>query len=137
MTMRPLTLLAATAFAAGLAAGCATGGGDMDASAEAEDRLAAYDATGETRSCLSLRTLDEIDPLDERRWLVTTDGGQVYLNEVSRGCSGAASDFTYLQYRTATGQLCLNQIVEVRDRNTDTVRGACGLGEFQELAPAD
>ena len=133
MTLRSFTFAAAGALAAAFAAGCATGDTDMDASAEADERLAAFTQTGETRNCLSVRSIDEIEPLDASRWLVTTVGGDQYLNEVSRGCSNAASNFTYLQYSTPTGRLCANEIVRVRDRSTNLIQGSCGLGEYQRL----
>lgn len=103
--------------------------------AEADAVLANYTETGETRSCLSLRAIDEIEPLDETRWLITTRGGEAYLNVVSRGCGRAASDFTYLQYSTPTGQLCDNESVRVLDRGADTFAGSCGLGVHQRLEP--
>ena len=74
-------------------------------------------------------------PLDDSRWLVTTRGGDTYLNEVSRGCFGAASPFSYIEYRVPGGQLCRGEIIRVVDQSAQTVRGACGLGEYQRLEP--
>jgi hypothetical protein len=115
---------------------CASGPAESRASAqsaEADAILAEYQATGETRTCVPVRSIDQIDPLDESRWLVTLRNGETYLNEVSRGCSQAASDFTYLQYSISTGSLCSIDIVRVLDRGTDTVAGSCALNEFQAL----
>lgn len=140
MTRRMMTTLAAAGLAAGFTAACATqsAADRAEAQTEAGDAvLADYQATGETRSCVSLRSIDEIDPLDATRWLVTMRNGDAYLNEVGSGCRNAASDFTYLQYSTPSGRLCSNEIVRVLDRGTDTVSGSCGLGQFQALEPAD
>ncbi|MCR9128708.1 MAG: DUF6491 family protein [Alphaproteobacteria bacterium] len=137
MTLRT-TCLTAAAMLAGLAAsGCATEAAPDRAgarAAEADAVLADYRPTGATRSCLSLRSIDDIEPLDETRWLITLNNGDAYLNEVSRGCRQATSDFTYLQYETPTGSLCANEIVRVIDRSGGGISaGACGLGRHQEL----
>lgn len=137
MTLRSLSLTAATVLTAGLIAGCATGESGMSREAEADERLAEFTATGETRSCLSTRRIDQIEPLDDTRWLVTELGGNTYLNEVSRGCSNAARAFTYIEYQTPSGRLCRGEIVRVRDQSTDIVNGSCGLGEYQELEPVE
>lgn len=139
MTLRSKLLSFAAALAGLTAAGCATEAVAERAdarSAEADRVLADYQVTGETRSCLPLRSIDQIDPLDDTRWLITTRGGDTYLNEVSRGCSQAASDFTYLQYSTPTGSLCTNEIVRVIDRGGNVTVGSCGLREYQVLVPA-
>lgn len=140
MTRRLMTTLAAAGLLAGFTAACATEGAADRAQARSEAAdavLADYTATGETRSCLSTRSIDEIDPLDATRWLVTLRNGDAYLNEVGSGCRAAANDFTYLQYTTPGGRLCANEIVRVRDRGTDMVSGSCGLGQFQALEPID
>ncbi len=137
MMLRPLILSVVIVLGAGAASGCASesyGARAAAAAAEADAVLANYRPTGETRSCLNTRSIEEIDPIDDTRWLVTTRGGDVYLNEVSRGCSGAARDFTYLQYRSSTTSLCSNEIVQVIDRGSNMAQGSCGLGTFQELA---
>lgn len=138
MTLRTTCLTAAAVLAGLAAAGCATQAAaerEDARAAEADAVLADYRATGETRSCLSLRSIDDIEPLDETRWLITMNNGDAYLNEVSRGCRQAASDFTYLQYSTPTGSLCSSEIVRVVDRGGDTVVGSCSLGQHQTLEP--
>lgn len=139
MNRTPLALTCASAAAAVLASGCASGSVDERSAARTADAdaiLAAYELTGESRSCLNLRSIDEIEPLDDSRWLITMRNGDAYLNEVSRGCRQATSNFTYLQYETSAGSLCINEIVRVIDRGSNTFAGACGLGEHQALAPA-
>ena len=140
MTRRLMTTLAAAGLAASFAAACTTQGAADRAQARSEAAdavLADYRPTGQTRSCIPTRSIDEIEPLDATRWLVTLRNGDTYLNEVGSGCRNAANDFTYLQYTTPSGRLCANEIVRVRDRGTDMVSGSCGLGQYQALEPAD
>jgi hypothetical protein len=101
----------------------------------ADARLAQFTETGDTRSCLATTRIRNITPLDDSRWLVTTRGGDTYLNEVSRGCFGASSPFSYIQYRIPGGQLCRGEIIRVVDTSTNMARGACGLGAYQRLEP--
>lgn len=136
MTLRSLFSTAALVMMSAAASGCATDGStarDAARAAEADAVLANYRLTGETRACLPLRSIDEIEPLDDTRWLITTRSGEAYLNEVSRGCNGAAREFTYLQYSTSIGSLCSNEIVQVIDRGSNMSQGACGLGQHQAL----
>ena len=126
------------AAGAGLAAltlqACAPGEAmEPDMSAEAAETLASYEFTGETRSCLSTSRIDQIKPLDERHWLVETVNGDMYLNRVGRGCSGADRSFTYLQYEIPTGQLCRGEIVRVIDSGSGMTQCACGLGDYERL----
>jgi len=97
MTLR-IAALTASALAATPALGaCASAAAESRAAAQTEEAdavLAEYRATGESRTCVPVRSIDQIDPLDDRRWLVTLRNGETYLNEVSRGCNRAASDFT-------------------------------------------
>jgi hypothetical protein len=140
MTLRIAALTASALSATVVLGACASADAESRASAqsaEADAILAEYQATGESRTCVPVRSIDQITPLDDSRWLVTLRNGETYLNEVSRGCSQAASDFTYLQYSVPTGSLCSNEIVRVIDRGTDTSLGACGLNEFQRLEPVN
>lgn len=101
------------------------------------EALPDYQRTGETASCLSVTRVDEIDPVTERLWLVETRGGEIYLNQVSRGCNGADSSFNYLSYELPTGQLCRGEIVRVVQATGDFVVGSCSLGEYERLIPAE
>lgn len=118
-----------------LLAACATPEPVTDA--QIAEAIPDHVRTGETRSCLSLTRIDQIDPLTDRIWLVEARDGTVYLNQASSGCSQATSAFTYLRYETPTGQLCRNQIVEVIQQGNDIPAGSCVLGEFERLAPID
>ena len=138
MTLQIRSFSVLAGLSALVLAGCATESSadrNADQRAEADAVLAGYTLTGETRSCVNVTSLDDIKPLDDLRWLVTMRGGDTYLNEVSRGCSGAADPFTYLQYSLPTGQLCRGEIVRVLSDAGGMFRGSCGLGDYQTLEP--
>lgn len=108
-----------------------------DASTALDEALAEFEVSGDARSCLSSRSIDEIDPIDDENWLVTTRGRGTFLNTVSRGCSDAGGPFTYLQYTVRGGQLCQGDIVRVIDSSSRFSRGSCSLGEYQLLTPVE
>lgn len=114
------------------AAGCATVEAE-ETSAEVEAKLAEFERTGDMRSCLNLRSIDQIKPLNENLFLVRVGVNDYYLNEVSGRCSGADSSFNRLQYTTSLNQLCRNEIIRVVDNSTGFTIGSCGLGSFERL----
>jgi len=111
---------------------CATVVSDADAADKAAERLAEFDATGETTSCLNLRRIRSITPLDDKTFLVRV-GNEYYVNRVSGRCAGADSSFNRLQYTTSQSNLCRNQIVSVVDNSQGFTVGSCGLGDFERL----
>ena len=125
---------------AGLAAltlqACAQGESmEPEMSVAAAEELGAYELTGEIRDCLGVRRIDQIEPLDERFWMVETVNGDMYLNRVGPGCNGADSSFTYLQYDIPTSQLCRGEIIRVIENGSNQVTGSCGLGDYERLQP--
>lgn len=124
-------------YAAFLSAGVSMAAFGQSAEERAEARLAEFSPTGETVTCLSMTRINQITPIDDTRWLVTTRGGGTYLNEVSRGCHRAASSFNYLEYRVSGGQLCRGEIIRVIDSGSRMESGACGLGVFQRVEPVN
>ncbi len=112
-------------------------GDDHGQSEALTEVLAGFERSGETRSCLSVRNIDQIDPIDDTHWLVTTRGRDTYLTEVGRGCRNADSNFTYLQYRVTIGQLCRGDIVDVVDQGTNMRQGACSIGAYERLTPVE
>lgn len=94
-----------------------------------------YELTGESRTCLSLRTVDDIDTSHENAWIVTMVNRQTYLTRVGNGCSSATSPFTYISYQVSGSQLCRGEIVRVIDQGTHSTVGSCSIGEFEELSP--
>ena len=134
----PWFAAAASAVLAVSASACAASmQGDEGPSEEAAERLAEFDRTGETRNCLQLRRIDSITPLDEKYFLIETNGGDHYLNVVNGRCSNADSSFAFLEYRTSTSNLCANEIVRVRTQNDGGVVGACSLSQYEKLEPRD
>jgi len=107
--------------------------GEDDALSPAEAFLAQYERTGETVTCLSVRRINQIRPLDDTRMLARVGAGQYYLNEVTRGCERARRTSTRLQYTTPTGRLCRNEIVQVIDNVSGIFVGSCSLGDFERL----
>lgn len=94
-----------------------------------------YELTGESRTCLSLRSVDDIDTSHENAWIVTMANRQAYLTRVGNGCSSATSPFTYISYEVSGSQLCRGEIVRVVDQGSNSTVGSCGIGEFEELSP--
>lgn len=133
VTMRSLPLFAITALAV---AGCATAAEPPEAAGKAAERLAGYERTGKSVSCLGLASIRSIDALDDWRLLVHARNGDVYLNETKGRCSGAARPNTRIEYATSLSQLCRNQIIRIVDNGTNMMNGSCGLGDFERLEPA-
>ncbi|MGP1275141.1 MAG: DUF6491 family protein [Caulobacterales bacterium] len=119
--------LGATAFAASA---------QEEMSEAAAERLAGYERTGETRTCIGLTRVRSIQPLDDRHFLVEMRNGDMFLNVVNGRCTSAASSHTYLQYSVPGSQLCRNEIVNVIDSGgSGHLAGSCGLGSFESLTP--
>ena len=118
-----------------LAGACASM--QTDRSAEDEARLAEFERTGETRACLQTYLIDRIEALDEERFLVETQGGDVYLNEVNGRCSGAGRGGNAITYATSISSLCRGEIIRVVDTTSRITAGSCSLGAFERLEPLE
>ncbi len=94
-----------------------------------------YELTGQTRTCLPLRSIDDITPLNEGAWLVTTNSRDAYVSRVNGGCRAATRPFTYLSYSVPGAQLCRGEIVTVMDQGMNSPVGSCSIGTFEELSP--
>ena len=129
-----MKLILTVACSAVLAAGCATTASDDEAMSErAAERLAQFEATGETETCLSTTRIQSITALDERHLLVRVSASNYYLNKVSGKCNGAHRAGNRLQYTISTGQLCRNEIISVVDNSTGITEGSCSLNSFEKL----
>ncbi len=126
------SLIAAVALVSGAHA---EGHNDEESAALAE-ALAGFERSGETRTCLPINRIEQITPVDDNNWLITTRSRDTYLNTVSRGCRNADSSFTYLQYRS-TGQLCRGDIVQVMGSATRLPEGSCSIGVHERLTPVE
>jgi hypothetical protein len=102
-------------------------------------KLAGFESTGKTTSCLSITHIRTMDALDDWRFLIRASGGDFYLNETGSRCSGAARAGNYVQYKMSGNQLCRNQIITIVDQTSGMTVGSCGLGSFEKLekAPAE
>ncbi len=99
----------------------------------AAERLAQFEATGETEDCLSTTRIQSITPLDDRHFLVRVGTNDYYLNKVSSRCGGASRAGNRLQYTISGGQLCRNEIISVVDNSSGFTVGSCGLNSFEKL----
>ncbi|MEM9014474.1 MAG: DUF6491 family protein [Pseudomonadota bacterium] len=112
---------------------CASAGGGYEISERTAARLAEFDKTGETQSCINTRRINTITALDERHFLVRVGVNDYYLNKLSNSCNGADRQSNRLQYATSIAQLCSNQIVNVVDNSSGFTVGSCGLSKFEKL----
>jgi hypothetical protein len=125
-----ITGMAAAAAALGMASAVSA----QEMSEAAAERLAQFERTGETRTCVNLAQVRSIQPLDDHHFLVEMRNRDMNLNVVNGRCSRAASAGTYLQYSTTGSHLCRNQIVDVVDNGGQgMLSGSCGLGDFERL----
>lgn len=133
------TAFGATALLAActMLAACTTTGSSYAMSEEVAAKLAKFEKTGEVTDCLSLRSIDQIKPLDDRNFLIETGVNDYYLAELSTSCTGADRSFNRLQYKTSLSSLCRNEIITVVDNSTGFTVGSCGMSDFQELEMVD
>ena len=99
----------------------------------AAKRLAQFERTGEFDSCLPLRSIREIKPLDDTHFLIRVGVRNYYLNVMSGRCSNAARSSYRLQYTTSLSQLCRHEIVKVVDNTSGFTAGSCAFGDFERL----
>lgn len=100
----------------------------------AAERLAQYEETGESRTCISTSRIGSMIALDDNHFLVEVRGGEVLLNRVRGRCNQAASAFTRMEYRVSGSQLCRNDIINIVDNSSGLWAGSCSLGDFEGLS---
>ena len=101
-------------------------------SEEAQKKLAKYEKTGETLTCLPLHSVRDTDALDDYTLIVEATGGGVYLNELNGRCSGLGREERYVR-RSSNPRMCQGDIIRVMD-SFGTMLGSCSLGAFEKLA---
>jgi len=99
-------------------------------SEKAQEKLAKYEKTGETISCINLRFVRSTDILDDYSMLVEANG-ELYLTEMNGRCSGLAHQRRYI-HESPQGQMCRGDIIRVIDA-FGMPSGACSLGDFEKL----
>ncbi|GJL92945.1 hypothetical protein [Hyphococcus sp.] len=117
-----------------LAAGALSASEASSKADKAQEELSKYEKTGDSVSCLMLRSIRDTDILDDFTMLVKASG-KTYLNEMSGRCSGLAREGRYV-HRAAGSGMCQGDIIQVID-SFGTMRGSCSLGEFEELSEID
>ena len=115
------------------AAGASASDRDAKLAAEADERLAQFEQTGDVTSCLQIRRIDHIRPLDERRFLVEVGYKDYYLTEMSGKCHNATRSNYRIQYSTSQSSVCNNDIVRIVDNSTGMMAGSCSFGKFERL----
>ncbi len=114
------------------AAGCASSNAErINESAAA--KLAEFDRTGETVSCITTMRIDSIQAVDEKTLLIKTGPSEYYVSDLKSRCSGATSGFNRFEYTTTTAQLCRNEIIRIVDNGSGFLTGSCGMGSFEKL----
>ncbi len=94
------------------------------------DELEKFSKTGESESCVQIRSIRNTRVLDDRNILFYMTGGKVYLNTLPNKCSRLGFEQSF-SYSTTGSRLCDVDIITVI---ADTFSGVrCGLGAFQEL----
>jgi hypothetical protein len=114
------------------AAGCATADAER-VNESAAAKFAQYERTGDVTTCMNLRRIDSISAIDEKTLLIKSGVNDYYVSDLSNRCSGSTSTFNRFQYRSTTGQLCRNDIIEIIDNATGMLSGSCGMGSFEKL----
>jgi len=124
-------ILLAAAMAA-VAVSVSANAGDSK-SERAAQRLAEFDRTGETASCIPIRRIQDIEPIDDSTFLVRVGRDDYYLNEVSSQCRRATIPNHRIQFKSELRNLCQTQIISIIDNGTGMTVGSCSLGEFERL----
>jgi hypothetical protein len=93
--------------------------------------LDGFERTGETVSCVSLRSVD-ITPVDESTFLFSV-GGIYYVNETDGACHDADSNFTRIDISMFGSQLCTGEILKIVNQSSGMFKGSCSLGAFEKL----
>lgn len=135
------TILAASVFVAGaaLVIGGASGlaaddsDGKKDEARKDHARLAEFEATGESKLCLRTRSIKRTEVLDDYTILFHMRGKEYFVNRLSHRCYGLGFHKSF-GYTLSTSLLCNVDIITVLESTGTGI--SCGLGDFEELIPA-
>jgi hypothetical protein len=115
-------------------AGCSTAPVSSQRSARGAEhlqRLLAGKSAGAPTACLSGFRSNDMVTIDEDTIAFRRNGNQVYVNNVSAGCSQMAAPGSTLVFRNVGGTgLCRGDIAEVTYLSSGTTVGSCVLGDF-------
>lgn len=130
MAVTVATLLAACAGNEGT-----DGVEDEDAVQGREARLDEFEATGETRNCISIVRIRQSPVLSDRTILFEMINGDYYVNRLPNRCPQLGFERRFSYSLGGMTDLCNTDIIRVI---TSTGAGAgCGLGMFERLVPKD
>lgn len=112
-------------------AGCATQPpAPRTAQAQVEfDKLVEGKTAGAPITCLPHYQADDMIRIDDST-IAFKRGSRVYVNHLNGECSNLKNNFYALVTKGNGMGLCRGDIAEVRDVQTGTLVGACGLGDF-------
>ena len=93
------------------------------------DKLVAGKTAGAPITCLPHYEADDMVRIDDST-IAFKRGSRVYVNHLNGECSNLKNSFYALVTKGNGMGLCRGDIAEVRDTQTGTLVGACGIGDF-------
>lgn len=95
-----------------------------------------YVETGETRSCLRLRSFRQTRVIDDRTIFFDAFGPYGYLNTLNTSCPNLAFEERFAYNVTGGNSVCQGEIITVLD-SFGRQWGSCALGPFLQLKKRD
>lgn len=120
--MRALIVVSTLALAA-----CA--GGPPPAAEQAALADAPGKAIGEPVSCLAMRDIERVEPVNKYVAFVHVRGNKIYRTDFAGGCPGLKRDHAF-KIQTTIGQYCRGDIIETFDPVSGFSSGSCAFGSF-------
>lgn len=98
---------------------------------EARNKLAPFEYTGESRLCLPMHRIREIDVLDDWTLFIKMPGHSYYVSHLAYQCPRLAIEdrFTYTLHSNLLCHADLITVITI----TGTALASCSLAEFEEL----
>ena len=117
-----------------VAAALATGSVAFSAEKPAKDDSTEIRMIGEPQNCITRSSIRSTDVVDDQTIDFKMNNGDIYRNRLPQKCSGLGFEQAF-SYKTSTNQLCSVDIIHVLDQTAGRLdtRGACGLGQFQQI----
>ena len=97
--------------------------------------LEAHERTGDTDTCMNLRSISQITAVNERTLLVKSGVSDYYVSDLKSRCSGVTTGFHRIEYTTSLSQLCRGEILRIVDNSSGMMTGSCAMGSFERLEP--
>ena len=121
-----------------VAAALATGSVAFSAEKASNDDSPEIRAIGEPKSCITRSSIRSTDVIDDETIDFRMRNGDIYRNHLPHKCGGLGFEQAF-SYKTSTNQLCSVDIIHVLDQTAGRLdtRGACGLGQFQQIEKID